>query len=267
MEIEKLKAEDLLKLPALSNDIPKDPLQRIRLFVQELAWGAASGLCFAVSYIRDNFSEHEANFVFQSYSEGIVNEQLMQHFFDLKWGANAPYPDNLVSQGYLDGGRTSLASGGYELTQQGWTLLNEIQTTKVFISYCNAESSAFALLLAARMKAQGINPYLDIADLQGGEQWEKAIENNIIAGSAVVVLIGPTTLASPYVRKEIEIAQRENKRVIPVLHNGCTDEVLKTGQYFADMFRDTQCIQVRDEKAYAYDSSVVRVLNCFGINP
>lgn len=195
MEIEKLKAEDLLKLPALSNGIPKDPLQRIRLFVQELAWGSASGLWsprFTVSYIRDDFSEHEANFVFQSYSEGIVNEQLMQHFFDLKWGANAPYPDNLVSQGYLDGGRTSPAYGSYELTQQGWALLNEIQTTKVFISYCNAESSAFALLLAARMKAQGINPYLDIADLQGGEQWEKAIENNIIASSAVVVLIGPT---------------------------------------------------------------------------
>jgi hypothetical protein len=124
------------------------------------------------------------------------------------------------------------------------------------------------LLLEARLGAKGIKPYLDTTGLQGGEEWEKALENNIIASSALLVLIGPTTLASPYVQKEIEIALREHKRIIPVLHNGCRIEALNApSSPFADVFDRLQCITVEGEKARYYNLAVLDVLNIFGVNP
>ena len=63
-------------------------------------------------------------------------------------------------------------------------------------------------------------PWLDVEELQPGENWPRAIGEAIEAADAIVVLISKAFLRSPHTRQEWDFALGSKKhagRVLPVL--------------------------------------------------
>lgn len=89
----------------------------------------------------------------------------------------------------------------------------------VFISYRRGSSRDLARLVQTRLKGQGMDVFLDVEDINGGK-FSARLEKEIINRDYFLVILKPDTLASEFVRKEIETALRHDKPIIPVEADG-----------------------------------------------
>jgi len=89
-----------------------------------------------------------------------------------------------------------------------------------FLSYASVDE-AFAKRLAADLKAQGANVWLDKLDIRPGRQWDLEVEKALTACSEVLVILSPASVDSPNVRDEWSFALRKGKTVIPVIQCEC----------------------------------------------
>ncbi|MEQ9233604.1 toll/interleukin-1 receptor domain-containing protein [Coleofasciculus sp. E2-BRE-01] len=87
-----------------------------------------------------------------------------------------------------------------------------------FISYGRADSKAFAQNLQARLTAQGFNVWFDFNDIPLAVNFQNQIDDGIEKASHFLFIIAPHSVNSPYCLKEIELAIKLNKRIIPILH-------------------------------------------------
>lgn len=103
----------------------------------------------------------------------------------------------------------------------------------LFISYRRDDSGSEAILLrdAIRREFGDKSVFLDTSSLQAGCVWSEEIKTALVAADIVIVIIGPEWLRSgssewgtrridnedDWVRQELTIALRDNKRIIPVL--------------------------------------------------
>ncbi|MBD2200367.1 MULTISPECIES: TIR domain-containing protein [Calothrix] len=87
-----------------------------------------------------------------------------------------------------------------------------------FISYGRADSKAFATYLHSRLIEQGLKIWFDQNDIPLGVDFQNQIDDGIEKSDNFLFIIAPHSINSPYCRKEIELAIRCNKRIIPVLH-------------------------------------------------
>src|SRR5919199_11680 len=87
-----------------------------------------------------------------------------------------------------------------------------------FISYGRADSLAFGRKLYARLKEQGLNIWFDQNDIPLGVDFQNQIDDGIEKADNFLFIIAPHSINSPYCGKEIELAIRRNKRIIPLLH-------------------------------------------------
>lgn len=87
---------------------------------------------------------------------------------------------------------------------------------RVFISYSRADRD-FALRLQASLQARGIDAWVDLRRLEGGQEFDRKIEEAINRCSGVLVVLSPDSVASQWVRSEIVFAQRRRKTVIPLM--------------------------------------------------
>jgi len=117
----------------------------------------------------------------------------------------------LKAMGYVDG--NILTSSAFELTRADATIT-------IFVSYRRAESSLLALYLQSRFKIAGGEAFVDVNNLDLGDDWHPALEEKVKESAYFICLVGPTTLESQYVRQEIKWAIEANVRIIPVFHNG-----------------------------------------------
>ena len=83
------------------------------------------------------------------------------------------------------------------------------------------EDSAFALGLAADLKAKGANVWLDQLDIRPGRQWDREVEHALTTCSQMLVILSPAAIDSNNVMDEVGFALEERKAVIPVLHRDC----------------------------------------------
>lgn len=97
--------------------------------------------------------------------------------------------------------------------------------TRVFISY-SRKDAAIADDLARALSARGFEAYLDKKDILPGEPWQDRIGALIQSADAVVFLVSPDSVASPVCSWEVEEAERQRKRIIPVVHRACADEAV-----------------------------------------
>lgn len=149
---------------------------------------------------------------------GRNGNQKFSDFFSERWKGKLPTLNYFLSNGYL----IPSTGDSYILTPQAFGLLSVPEVDpSVFISYRRQESSAFALLIEARVKDRGGNAYLD-KNLKGGDNWHGQLEERVKASKYLVCLIGPSTLESEFVRKEIIWAREAKVTIIPVCHNGQT---------------------------------------------
>ena len=87
-----------------------------------------------------------------------------------------------------------------------------------FISYGRADSKAFATKLHARLVEQGLKVWFDQNDIPLGVDFQNQIDDGIEKAHNFLFIIAPHSVNSPYCRKEIELAIKRNKRIIPLLH-------------------------------------------------
>jgi WD40 repeat protein len=87
-----------------------------------------------------------------------------------------------------------------------------------FISYGRADSLAFCRKLYDRLREQGLNIWFDQNDIPLGVDFQNQIDDGIEKANNFLFIIAPHSINSPYCGKEIELALRRNKRIIPLLH-------------------------------------------------
>jgi tetratricopeptide (TPR) repeat protein len=90
----------------------------------------------------------------------------------------------------------------------------------VFISYAREELK-FVGQLRGGLEATGLQVWVDLEGVYGGEEFWPVICKAIDAAAAVVYVISPNSAASPYCRREVERAIAASKRIVPV----CRQEV------------------------------------------
>jgi hypothetical protein len=77
----------------------------------------------------------------------------------------------------------------------------------------NTDAAIFNFLLSQH---QSYDPWIDDAELAAGMEWESEIYRHLIASDILVVLIGPGTSQSEWVRREIALASALGISVVPV---------------------------------------------------
>jgi len=87
-----------------------------------------------------------------------------------------------------------------------------------FISYGRADSLAFGRKLYDRLREEGLNIWFDQNDIPLGVDFQNQIDDGIEKADNFLFIIAPHSINSPYCGKEIELAIRRNKRIIPLLH-------------------------------------------------
>ncbi|NJM96030.1 MAG: toll/interleukin-1 receptor domain-containing protein [Phormidesmis sp. RL_2_1] len=89
-----------------------------------------------------------------------------------------------------------------------------------FVSYSRADE-AFALKLAERLRAEGVNLWIDQLDIPAGDRWDKAVQAALKSSQGLMVLLSKTSVDSDNVMDEVSYALDESKQVIPVLCGKC----------------------------------------------
>lgn len=88
----------------------------------------------------------------------------------------------------------------------------------IFISYGRKESKAFATRLYERLTEEGYDVWFDQNDIPLSVKFQKEIDEGIARADNFIFIIAPHAVNSPYCLKEIELALRFEKRIIPILH-------------------------------------------------
>lgn len=88
--------------------------------------------------------------------------------------------------------------------------------TKVFISY-SRKDLAFVDRLDAALRARGIEPLIDRAEIYAFEDWWRRIQDLITKADTIVFVLSQDAVASDICRREVEYAEGLNKRFAPVV--------------------------------------------------
>ncbi len=88
----------------------------------------------------------------------------------------------------------------------------------VFISY-SREDTEYVALLVEELRENSHDVWLDTSDISGGTNWAEEIEKAISSSYALIVIVSKDSKKSEWVKKEIELAKKANKKfpIIPVL--------------------------------------------------
>ena len=92
-----------------------------------------------------------------------------------------------------------------------------------FISYGRADSKAFATKLHERLIGRGLKVWFDQHDIPPAVDWQNQIDDGIERSHNFIFLIAPHSVKSLYCHKEIELAVKYNKRIIPLLQINSDD--------------------------------------------
>jgi hypothetical protein len=190
-----------------------NPTLHPKRLAHDLAWGV-----FHKNWPDEFFLEddHKNNFEFVRQTGDSLgqNHYSLIEYLDKVWGEKLFNPSMLIEQGYLKKGKA--INGTYKgtiwvyyLTGKAQALpAEQVKQRSIFISYRRAESSALALLIVARLKEHGLASFLDVhpdnEGLNAGDNWHAELESHVASNDNFIVLIGPKTLESKYVRQEIK---------------------------------------------------------------
>jgi TIR domain len=96
----------------------------------------------------------------------------------------------------------------------------QTEMPRIFFSYARADSE-FVLKLARDLRSAGTSLWLDQVDIHGGDFWERAVEEALTASSGLLVVLSPTSVASPNVMDEVSFALENKKKIVPVVYHKC----------------------------------------------
>lgn len=87
---------------------------------------------------------------------------------------------------------------------------------RIFMSHSRRDAVEVDRVVTALERA-GHDVWVDRADIVGGTEWQERIVRAIKDTDVFVIVLSPDSVASPEVRRELAIADRERKPVIPVV--------------------------------------------------
>ena len=245
----------------LEQPAPEDPIARVHEFARDLAWGALNGRWDSRILIERISGNTE-----KWWNEPPEEVASLNLNIDLKkkWTSNFVESSLLRSFGYfkLDSRGAGDAYLSYLLTQKAFALLEKpYRPPEVFISYKQSESSAFAMLIEARLKLAdpAIGIFIDKV-LEGGEEWKRRIKREVCNCDTFISVYGPDTPNSTMIPLEIAWAEESCSYIIPVLHHGFTRDC----DGYPKQFKDLQDIAVEKESAEAYELAILKLLNTLG---
>jgi hypothetical protein len=242
--------------------LPKNPMARVRTLAKELAEGASEELWWTTISISYATEGEDVDKIFSNRNENL------DAYFAARWGRKPPIISLLEKNGYLSISQQSRFGIDYDITKAAFDLLEEVEPSTAFISYRRADSSAFALLVLARMKAEGLDAFLDLS-ITPGDNWQTHIREQVQNRDYLILLLGQDTLSSDVVKQEIEWAIDSGAAIIPMWHNRFKYE----GNHWNlsarvhDLLSNTHTIRVLEESALAYNNAIVELLNRFGVTP
>lgn len=241
----------------MSQPLPSNPLARIRILAKELAQGAAEGIWEANIPVNPH-EELDPN-TGQRVST-IIPDRDFEDYFLRRWSNNYPNLFLLRQNGYVD--------DRFRFTKASFDLIEEIEPAQIFISYRRKESSAFALLVLARLKEFELNAFLDMS-IRPGDNWHAFIKEQIQQRNYFILLLGKESLVSDYVKQEILWAIEAGAEIIPIWHNGYeyVKDAIDLPPEIDQVLGSTHTIRVLEESALAYNNAIVELLNRFGITP
>ncbi|MDJ0717772.1 MAG: TIR domain-containing protein [Prochloraceae cyanobacterium] len=88
----------------------------------------------------------------------------------------------------------------------------------VFISYGRADSKVLATKLNNSLIGRGYEVWFDQEDIPPAVDWQNQIDDGIEKSHNFIFIIAPHSVKSIYCHKEIKLAVKYNKRIIPLLH-------------------------------------------------
>ena len=239
------------KIPIPSGDVAK-----VKLLAKELALGVHRNLWPLLIHTRQS----------ESREDFVPADRRLKDYLEERWGDIhiSPHFPCLQGHGYVE-----KPNDIYQLSKAAFALLYETEPYNIFISYKRSESSAFALLVLARLKEHGLVPFVDMA-LEAGENWHADLKERIKACDYFIILLGKETLASDMTVREIGWAIQYKKTIIPVWHSGFdpnSDKWKDIDCKVKEAIQQTNAIRVTDESASGYNTVIVELLNRFDITP
>lgn len=124
----------------------------------------------------------------------------------------------------------------------------------VFISYRRKDGKDLATLISEKLKQMGADVFLDVRSIMVGDQFESVIEREIIDREYFLIILTPITLDSEWVRKEVQIAFKHGKKIIPI-----TTEEFSYEVHLHDDVRDLASIS-SVEYDHFYSNSMFEIL-------
>ena len=88
----------------------------------------------------------------------------------------------------------------------------------VFISYGRADSKAFASQLSQRLSAMGVSVWFDFNDIPLATDFQERMDDGIAKAHNFLYIISPSSVNSPYCDKELQLALKYRKQIIPLMH-------------------------------------------------
>jgi hypothetical protein len=86
----------------------------------------------------------------------------------------------------------------------------------VFISY-SREDSEFTSKLIAMLNTTGYDVWIDNSSISGGQLWREKIVDAISTCQLFLIVLSPHSVKSNNVRKELDLADKKNKPIIPIV--------------------------------------------------
>lgn len=258
-----------MPLPApLSDPLPIEPIERVKRFARDLAWGALNGLWeprLGVTFYSPFFAKY-INLT------SVWDERLFKDYFTGVWGPVEIFEENYITAteipsfwmlevlNYV----VSYEAGVWKLTEKAFALLEEQRPESIFISYRRAVSSALAMLIAAELRLVGFQPFIDIQDIPLGDKWHALVEKRVRDSNIFIIVIGPATLDSTTVQKEIEWAleNEQNRRIIPILHSGFTEAELEAAY---PALQQNNLIRIQSDRATDFYAALQLLKNALGV--
>ena len=141
--------------------------------------------------------------------------------------------------------------------------------TNLFISYRRDDAAGHAGRLSDRLIARfgAARIFMDVQDIQPGQNFEQAIEQTLAACDTMLVVLGPRWLESlrariasgeDFVRREIAVSLDRGMTVIPVLVGGARMPTAEQLPKELSTFSRCQAVEVRDDR---FDEDAARLVD------
>ena len=95
----------------------------------------------------------------------------------------------------------------------------------VFLAYHRSDGLKVNRLVE-RLESRGIKTGIDVRDISIGEDWQRALQLLIDRANSIIFIISPASMKSRWCLWEVEYALKSNKRLLPVLMEPVTDDVI-----------------------------------------